>query len=134
MPTVAGAILLDRQSLEFVSNENTPIPGRARHLESTLAYSPMVRRDKDPTGDAQLAQACDKGFNSSVKTVVPSVTQLGQCSSAIWCCHSRDGRSLETTSLVLHQLGRITLLILKDIHACWRLSDRLLLPWISTSV
>lgn len=65
----------NRQSLESVSNENTPIPGRARHLESTPAHSPMARRDKDSTGRTQLAQACDKGHIEKVKELLSDATK-----------------------------------------------------------
>jgi len=65
----------NRQSLESASNENTPIPGRARHLESTPAHSPMARRDKDSTGRTQLAQACDKGHIEKVKELLADATK-----------------------------------------------------------
>jgi len=51
------------------SNENTPVPARMRHQNSTPAHSPMARY-KDSTGRTQLAQACDKGQIDRVKTLL----------------------------------------------------------------
>ena len=51
------------------SNENTPVPARMRHQNSTPAHSPMARY-KDSTGRTQLAQACDKGQIDRVRTLL----------------------------------------------------------------